>query len=215
MSAILYDIYLIALLAATINGCFNFKKLDYGLKSLCILIFLTLIQETTIKFFLTDIAIKYTCYHIYSVLELSVISLLFVKCISEKWIGFKVALLILIWLIAGTVNIRYFQKLTMLNSNMILLESFVITAMSMIALYKMLLNEHMIDIFRQPYFVIWSILLIYWSASYFYWAFVEILYKNNWHFPVIDIAQTLLNIAEYAIIGFAFSIRPKWIESWA
>jgi hypothetical protein len=138
----------------------------------------------------------------------------FLRSVSDKKNTKTLITLTAIYLSLALINIRYFQPLTSLNSNILLLESFCITAMAMIALYKMLLSERILNVLRHPYFIVWSILLVYWSASYFYWAFIEILYRNNWHYPLIDAAQTILNIAEYAVIGFSFSVQSKWAKSW-
>ena len=91
-----------------------------------------------------------------------------------------------------------------------MLESFNIITLSLYAIYCMLKNEGSDNIFRYTHFWIASIWVVYWSITFFFWAFVKILYKSHWQYMnAVLTGQVIVSITTYTAIGIVLLLNNK------
>ena len=148
-------------------------------------------------------------YHVYSVVEISLYSICFLDTLKFNRVIAK-ALLSSFWLMIAILNIKLFQPITRFNSNMLVIEAFSIIAMSIFALYKILLNNMIVNIFKSTLFWIWSLTLFYWCGTFFYWAFIELIYtRGSPYTNFISYFQVAINIIFYAGMAVVFLFYPK------
>lgn len=77
--------------------------------------------------------------------------------------------------------------------------------MSLFSLYKLLLRENLLDVLHYAHFRIWIAVLILWSSTFFFWAFLNYLRENHSTFySHVAIGQVIINIAVYAFVGYTF-----------
>ena len=205
----LFNVYLFIVLCISIIGIYRYNKLGSRIKLVVWLVLFTMISEylgVLFKYFHIKKAILY---HIYSYLEISIYTLYFIATLKIKSLNIKI-LSIAFWFLLALVNILFFQKATKFNSYILIVESFSIIAMSLYALYKIILDDYIIQVFRSPHFWIWSAALFYWSGTYFYFAFIDWIYfAKSSYTDIMSYFDVFLNIIFYMIVGLIFLKYPK------
>lgn len=205
----LFYIYLIVLYLNFIIGIAKYKHLDFGSIMLVLLFLFGAINETICRILIKRHLGYEVPYHIYSIIELSLTSIYFGYSIMvlniKRWIILSIAISILI----GAGNL-YFQHLDSINTNMLLIESFVIISMALYSFYKMLLNDWIINLFHYPHFWFWTAFLLLWSGSFFFWVFFDVLIKKESDFRIVaQYGQIALNLIVYLITGLTLFLIPK------
>jgi hypothetical protein len=148
-------------------------------------------------------------FHIYSPVQFFILSIYFAYSDKHKRVrkfGWGLAL---IGIVASILNTLLLQPVTELNTNFIVLESFLTIGMSLFAFYKLLASD-IIDIHLNPRFWFSSIFLVFWSFTFFYWLVGVVIYKM-----IPDKAVWLngmilfINLATYAGFGVVFLSYKK------
>ena len=112
-------------------------------------------------------------------------------------------------IVASVVNTILLQPITELNTNFIVLESFLAIGMSLFAFYKLLASD-IIDVHLNPRFWFSSIFLVFWSFTFFYWLVGVTIYnlmpdKAFW----LNAMILFINIAAYSGFGVVFLLYKK------
>ena len=108
------------------------------------------------------------------------------------------------------LNSVYFQPISTLNTNYILLENFAIILMALIYLYIIILNDYLSIIIRDPHFWFWSLFLVLSSGTFFFWIYIKMPSGSKKNY--IDFAQNIqaiVNLLVYSGVGVIFFLYPK------
>jgi hypothetical protein len=209
-SRLLFNIYLIVLTITIIVGFIRYKRFDSATKCFLLLLCVTTISEFLCLYRIEHQLGKAPVYHVYTIFEIILTTAYFLKTI-KSYHFFRVMLISsIIWPTLGIINAIYLQPLNKFNSNILMLESICIIAMSLFSLYKILLNDTLHNVLKHPHFWIWSMQLFYWSSSFFFWGYYEVLMQRGWALmPSFAKAQAIINILVYFGIGLTFLFYPK------
>jgi hypothetical protein len=91
-----------------------------------------------------------------------------------------------------------------LNTNFVVLESFLIIGMSLVAFYRLLISDD-IRIFALPRFWFSAIFLVFWSFTFFYWLVGATIYRSLPEKALwLNLMIWLINIAVYSAIAGVF-----------
>src|SRR6185312_11074908 len=124
---------LLAYFATVVFGIMRYKYFDNAAKIIFWLILFSFIMEIINKKLSFDkqYEIRNGIYHFLCVIDFSVMILYFLETIKIKQIRRYALLLSSVVIALGTLNVTYFQNITTLNSNMLLLQSFVVIIMAL------------------------------------------------------------------------------------
>lgn len=200
------------LVLSVIAGIINFRVYDTGVRILLFLLTITLVSELMSLFLLETKERRYTAYHFYNVMELSVLSLYFLKVtgLYKLWRFLSLAVL---FIVAGILNAVYLQPIHTLNSNFLSLESFLVICMSLYSIYKMLLNDEIDNIAFYPHFWISAFLLLYFSTTFVYWSFIKMLYATRSpYYTLAEYIEIIMNIVCYTGLFFILIYYRKMIK---
>lgn len=213
MQESIFIIYYIFLTFGIIVGIFRFKIFDSAMRIvllwLLIIAIAELITYTLLK--TEQHAQKYLVFHSSSIVELILVSSYFLKIFCQKKHFLKAMICnAILWPTLGILNIIYLQPISQINTNMLMLESLCIITMSLYFIYRVLKNDSVINIFANPHFWIWVLWLILWSTTFFFWAFIRILYRSQWeHVNTIMNLQAFINLIVYTGIAFTLLFYSK------
>ena len=201
MLTTLLSMYFLVLSISSGIGMFFYRKYDGATRFICILLATTLVSEIVSRYFAYHYNNNNAVFHFFNVIELYLISIFFFKSILLR--HFKVALICItvIYPLLGILNALFLQPLDVLNSNFIVLESFIVMAMALYSLYRILINEKIHTIQSHPQFWFWVCLLIYFSATFFFWPIIKILYVQKRNYYLAIYMQIVINIIAYSGIG--------------
>lgn len=202
----------VLLLACVIAGIAKYRFFDRAMRIVVLMLSIGLLTELTAyaAVRMDNIPLKGAVYHVYSIIEMVFISAFFIAlikpCHHRKWMFAN----IIVWPVLGVLNIIFLQPLDGLNTNFLMLESFSIISMSLYFIYWSLKKNSIANIFKSAYFWMAIAWLVYWSGTFFFWAFITILYSDMW--PYINEAITALGvlvIITYSAFLLIFLLYPK------
>lgn len=152
---------------------------------------------------------KAPVYHIFSILELFLICTYYIYCIKNNSQLPLVLSAFLMSILLGLGNLVFFQKFTEYNTNMLMIECVIIIGMSLFSLFKIVQKEDVISIVTYPHFHITIAMLLLWTSTFFFWAFLNYFKTSNaFNYEVIGTGQVIVNLIIYCYIGFVF-LRHK------
>jgi hypothetical protein len=207
-----FIIYYIFLVLGLVIGISRYKELDAAMRIVVLWLFAIAVGELITYLLLKteQHQIKYVVFHCSSILEIILISTYFFTLLN---LSQRLLLMLIngsLWLVLGLLNILFLQPVTEINTNMLMLESFSIITMSLYFIYRMLKNDAVINIFHNPHFWLWVLWLILWSTTFFFWAFIRILYRNHWsHVQIVLNMHSVINLVIYAGITAVLFFYPK------
>ncbi|MCW3123064.1 MAG: hypothetical protein JWQ38_2556 [Flavipsychrobacter sp.] len=205
-------VYSITLLFCILSGLFVYKRLNASANVIFILVLLAGLTEYTGNVFSFFKINKAPLYHIYSLLEITLMSVFFLMTIKKYKKKYAI-ICFSFWLTICIINAQCFQPITKFNSYMLITESFVIIIMSLYALYA-ILSSDVVNVFRDNSFWIWTVVLLFWSGTFFYWAYIELFYKEGIKFiKLITYFQIVINILFYLGIGAVFLRYPGKLKT--
>src|SRR5690606_13108066 len=121
---------------------------------------------------------------------------------ARTWLLIVIALASIV---LGIGNLLLFQPIMTYNTNMLMIECILTIGMALYALFDMMKKDEIIDILNHPHFRIWTALLILWTGTFFFWAFLSYLKNNNKQvYILLSVVQASLNILVYAFMGYTF-----------
>lgn len=216
MQEYLFIPYCLFLVTGIAVGLARYKQFDKAMRILVLWLLMIVIAELSTYFLIKSGKnnIKPIVFHLSSVIEIILISAFFLRLLKPPHYASLMFANILFWPIVGGLNIIFLQPITQLNTNMLMLESFSIISMSLYFIYQMLKNDLVENIFQQPHFWISVLWLILWGSTFFFWAFIRILYKNNWtHVGTVMNLHAATNLIVYAGITSVLFFYPKKITT--
>lgn len=211
MQTIIFGVYYIILLLATIIGILLYRRLDTALRFIVILLILTVMSETTsyILVELEEYGVRYSMFHIYSILQLILITLFFIYATRPFHYRKQIAITIFACPLIGVLNIVFFQPIDKLNTNMLMLECLIINTMSLYFIYW-LIKHSVQNLFKSSHFQITLTLLVLWSSTFFFWGLIPVLDDDNWaYINIIGHIHAITNIVVYGCIALIIYYYPK------
>ena len=198
------SIYLVILCFATIAGLIHYKKMDKPTRIMVWYVTITLISESIATYAAFVFKNNLPVFHVYNVVQFLLLSLYFNYSVDKQRIA-KGWIIGLSGIILSVVNSVYFQHPTKeLNTNFVIVESFLIIGMSLFSFYRLLASD-VIYIHLSPKFWFSAILLVFWSFTFFYWLVGVIIYKSlpNMAFW-LDTMIWFINIICYSAFAAVF-----------
>lgn len=205
-------LYEITLLMALAIGIYRYKYLDSVMKMVVVLLTLTTLSEsiTFITLQTESFDIRNAIFHVFSIIEIFCISLFFIRYLKPNNEIKLIVFTALFWVTIGLINIYYLQPLKTLNSNMLMFESFGTITLCLFTIYRQIKNNETQSLFRKPPLQIVFLWLVSWSTTFFFWAFIEVLYNQAWTYSSTIInGHIILNIFIYTGIAAVFYFYPK------
>lgn len=204
-----YYFCLSLLFISLLTGIFRWKVLESGSKALVILLLFSLVNEIICLWLIKSKISAGPAHHIFSYFEICLITLFFLHVVKAKNVKKWSILSAAVWFAIVILNIMLFQPLTRLNTNVLLLESFSIIAMSLLALYRILLSENQINILKYAPFLLVILQMILWSGSFFFWGVGTYLIAHGWEAQTLNYFHLYLNIIVYLGTATVFLLYPK------
>ena len=185
------------------------KKVDTNALIILALLFVSTATELINFLFVHLKKEKMYMYFVFNVFEISLITLYFLS-VFKYYRLLRFIFLVLIYIAMEVLNMALFQPILSLNTNFIIAESFIIIAMSLFAVYKILIDDTIEKIWLYPHFWLWTFIFVYFSTTFFYWSFIKMLYKSHSvFFEVAEYFSLSINIIVYTGIGLTFLFYPK------
>jgi hypothetical protein len=210
---VFYILYYSALIFSISIGIKRYNLFDGGSQIIFWLLAITLANEILIFVFEIKALNKTLIYHFYNPVELFVVTLYFLITIKVNYFRIFAVLCGTLYAILEIANTVFLQPLTRLNSNYIIFESFVIIAMSLFALYRILVNDNLYPVLKYAHFWFWSFILLYFSVTFFYWPCIKVLYRDHSiYYTIANDIEMVVNILVYAGIGAVIFFYPKIIK---
>ncbi len=154
--------------------------------------------------------------HLYSIIEAMILSSYFIYANKSYHHRKFIIAALVFWPSLGLLNIAFLQPVNGLNSNVILLESFIFITLSLYSIYALLKDEMVFGLRHNSQFQFSIISLVMWSSTLFFWATIRILYRNRWpHVHTLMDIQVIINTLAYLAITATLlnSIKKKTIEN--
>ena len=136
-----FFIYWLILGFSTILGAYRFAKFKFSFRIIFFLILFTFISETLTRLFEFIGIGKTPIYHFYSIISFFIIVMYFIRSFDIRARSQLTIFASILLPLLGYLNCRFFQPLDTINSNILILKSFIIIILSLYALYKILLND--------------------------------------------------------------------------
>lgn len=203
--------YFLLIVTMTI-GVFRYPRLDGPMRILVVLLVITACVEIAayISILHQNVLIKGSLYHVFNIVEGILGTAFFLNCIRPRRYRGLMLLSITAWPLAGMLNMVFLQPPDNTNSNMLMLESSVVITMCLYFIYWLLRNEQVVNIFLYPHFWVAMLWLVLWSSTFFFWAFIVILYKQRWQYLQFAISmQAVMNMLVYTGIAAVLFFYPK------
>lgn len=208
MLGVLYIVYQIIININAIVGGLYYNRMDRPLKIFYLLILAICISEN-ISLYLRTLNIDAPpVSHIYSIFEICITTIYFLYTIFPNPKKYLVILTIIFSIIFGLVDIL-FERMDQYNNYMIVVESLFICPQALYVLYIISNRDDILKLSDYPHFYIWRSLLIWWSVTFFYWAFSSYIRGSN-RFPIIKTYYVIFNIIVYMLIFITLvSLKKK------
>ncbi len=193
----------------------RYKDLDSAMRLLVLLLItITICELIAFVLYKTQhYSYRPVVYHFSCVFRIMLVTAYFIKLLKPSGGTRLIVINVFLWLFAGGLNIVLLQPLNVLNTNMLMLECFSVITMSLYSVYWMIKNDKEEAIFVNAHFWIAVLWLVLFSSTFFFWAFIKILYKNHWtYMNIVLCLQGIINIIVYSGIGFVLFFYPKKIR---
>jgi hypothetical protein len=200
------------LLLSVIIGAINYRRFNKSVRIVLLLLAMGLCSEMLayVAVLKGKIIIKDITYHIYSIVEIILIGMFFIEAVKPYHHRKLKIVNLIVWPAMGIANIVFLQPVKSLNTNFLMLESFCIITMSLYFIYWSLKKNDKNNLFRSPGFLIALLWLVYWSGTFFFWAFIKILNGDKWPYINEAIAALgILVIITYCGFLLTFLLHPK------
>lgn len=212
MKSAIGNLYYILLLVTTTIGLLRYRQVDRATQAIVMVLGLTTVSEglSYLAVQLGAYGIRYTIYHVYNVLQALLLTRFFIYALRPRHSRSLLLAAYVTWPLLGLLNALFLQPCDKLNTNILLLETFCLATLSLYYIYTVVRSDIATNIFRHPHFQLAIICLISWSGTFFFWAFIGILYHEQWPYTdLVMYSHALLNILTYAAIAAVIWYYPK------
>lgn len=197
------NIYYVTLLLCVVIGGGKFNRMDKPLKLFYFFLIIVFINEIIAKAQKSLSGNNAPVSHIYSIIELGMVSMYFASIVFKRPPLYLVFTVIIGSILLGTADLIFFESLSHYNIYMLMAECFIISFEALACLYVISENNEFKNIFGYPHFYISASLLILWSGTFFYWVLVNFLH-NTIYGHTIQLAYVILNLLVYLIYMLVF-----------
>ena len=207
----LVTIYWIILFIASLSGAVRYRILDTASKWVVWYIVLTCVSEGLAIYFSIALHNNLFVYHIYAPLQLVMLTGYFDRAffrVRTRNTGIVIAAA---GMLLSAYNSLFLQSpRTTLNTYFMVFEAFVIITMALYGFYELLRKDMPLDIFSNPYFWYNSILLVFWSFTFFYWL-VGLSIRISMHESGAWLGNFIwvINVITYLSFSIVFLFYPK------
>lgn len=183
--------------------------MDKAFKILLSYLIITLISEPLAMYLAYVYKNNLPQYHIYGLIQYVLLCSYYIYATPIKNKYAKIAI-ISFGILVSIINSLFIQNpFKVYNSNVTAFSSFVLMLLSLNALYVLLESDE-IDIMNNPHFWITTILLIFWSFTFFYWVIGTKLNDatikgRQW----LDVIFMSINYLAYSGFAVVFWLYPK------
>lgn len=197
-------LYFLFLAFSVISGIYYYHR-NKDLPCLIFTLFLsyTLLNEAASFMLAIKQRNNMPLFHLYAVLQLAFITAYFLL-LENKYETGKFLLFFTTIAILAYLNMYYLQSYKEINSNFLMFSSVIIVCLAVISLYRIIDNETIAIPYQNTHFWLWLLMLILWSATFFFWALYSIISTNRKIYIIANEIRVFLNIAIYAGIGITF-----------
>jgi hypothetical protein len=201
--------YLLTILIAFVAGVYNFKALDRAAKSIVILLIITFITECVAQYVAQKYHNNLPVYNFFNPIELFFYCIYFnfsVDVFKRKNIGWYIGGLAIV---LGLINVIV-RSVFLFNSYYLLFEGLVVIAMSLFALFRLLIKNDSLKFTLYAHFWFPVIFLMFWSVTFLNWGlydYFSVTLKKGMLY--IGWAIMLVNILTYSTIGLILFLFPK------
>ena len=205
--------YLPLLLFTAGIAVYRWRVLSIADKWMCVLMIATLIEESFSKYYASTIHYNFFTYHIYTLVELFLISLYF-----DRSIGFRKPYLIGIIIgacgvVLSLINTFYFQSTHTFNSYFLLFEGVIVLSFCLLSFYRLLIRDNIVP-GKMAQFWLTICFMFYQSLAYanngVYGALAG---QNNLLSSILDWSRQIVNLLFYFGIALVFIRYKKLIPS--
>ncbi len=205
--------YISLLIFALGAGLYRWKNLSQADRWICLLLFITIIQEWIAYEFKITLKNNYITYHIYTPIEVLVILFYFDKAANFSRNYFVAISVGILSIILGFIETFFLQKYYEINSLYLLYEGCLVITLCMFSFYKLLIREDIVPN-KMAHFWITICFLFYWCLSYINLGLFS--YQIGHTKLVMKIFGWTLygtNLLFYSAIAFVFLRYKKLIPS--
>jgi len=204
-------LYFTLLTLGVAAGLARWYRLSVQLRLVWVVVVVTLISEAIV--FLISAGRNshwYAGHHFFSPVEATLVTIIFLTRGAQPPPRAAIALVAVGWIAIGVLNALFLQPLEKGNSNVSLLESFAIVVMALFALYRMAITRTVGNLTANPLFWFWSLALLFWGSTYFYWAFKTLPEAREMgFFKVVNYLHSFLNLALYGGVAALLFFIPR------
>ena len=155
-------------------------------------------------------ALRAIILNIYVIVEVCLVSIFFIVALKPYHPEKKIIAGCLFWTILGVLNMVFLQKPTTLNSNFLQFAALGIMTMSLYYINHLVRSCVKENMFKIPHFRIAFIWLVMWCSTFFFWAFIKVLYDHHWVYSTAAMySQVVLNCVMVVAIGHVLFSYPK------
>ena len=208
VSDILFNTYLLILTISILVGLYRFSLASTSIKIVVILLIITVISEGITRYMSKLGMNRNPIYHFYSIISFFVTAMYFVRIFKLKKEAGYIALLTIILPVIGLINCMFLQPITVFNSNILILKSLTIIALSLYSLFRILLDDSIHDVYTYCHFWLSGLFLLLYSGSFFFWATFNVLKQSNYLWR-IQYVQAVYNALIYAGLGTILYLYPR------
>jgi hypothetical protein len=160
---------------------------------------LTTVSEILSYFFAYYRKYELRCatYHFYDVIESILCASFFIFALKPYFFRTAIIANLIFWPAIAILNIIFLQPLSAINTNMIMVESFVFITLSLMYIYVAVKKSTTENIFRSMVFQMVVLFLFAESSSFFFFALINFLFDGNWKYR--NLAMYLQSVAEIVI----------------
>lgn len=173
-------IYQSILLTGSIVGLIYYRRMDKASKIIVLFVSSTFISEAIATFFAVKYHNNIVVFHVYNPIQTVLLSLYFnfsIEKFNKKNIGWIIAGFAVAFSIINSVFIQSIFKV--FNSNVLIVESFLVIGMCLYSFYDLLLGDELIEIFSYKRFWYTALLLTFWSFTFCYWLVWHALFEST------------------------------------
>lgn len=208
----LSNLYLPLIVIAAVISLSQWRILSEADKWMSILLVITIIQECVSRYMATK-GNNFICFHIYTPVELFMISMYFDRSIGLRPPYRIGAIVGITGMILATVNLFYFQPFTQINSYLLMFEACVILSFCMLSFYRLLIRDNIYP-GRMTHFWLTLCFLFFFSLTFvIYGLYGAMIGHDSSLAKIFDLTLYFANFSLYLGIGLVFFRYKKMIPS--
>lgn len=206
-----FYIYLILLTITLLIGVVRLKKCTAPFKFLTLLIFYTLLSEILTRVFAVTIKNSSPVYQIFIPVQFFFVTMIYGLFFNKKY-EFFFSWSPVFFLILCIINTLFFQKITAIPSNVILISNLAFVLYSLLFFRVMLNSAINQNIFKQSIFWFNSAVLILFTVSFLYWSFFNYFIRHKIKTGSIATFIYYINIIYYIMLCITIMLNRKEIK---